>query len=96
MIPLAAGTASFALLLLFIVVICAFKRRRKAEELAPEIFFTKKKNIFQKTCEKNTNRERGLSKGDPQCELLDPNMYFGGSEKKFLPVILGPRDEIVV
>lgn len=83
-------------MLLLFVCIYAFKKRRKAEKLNSEIFFTKKKNVFQKPVEKNTNRERSLSKGDPHCELLDPNMYFEGSGKKFLPLVLHPRDEIVV
>ena len=79
MVPLAGGTASLALLLLVILLLYAYKRRRKAEQLAPETFFTKKKNeLFVEKCgyEKNTNRERNISKGDPYCELLDPNMYI--------------------
>lgn len=101
LIPLAGGTASLALLLLFILIIFAYKRRQKAEDLGPEIYirniYTKKKNVFQKTVEKNTNRERSISKGDPQCELLDPNMYFDEPvKKKFMPIMLGARDDLVV
>ena len=97
MIPLASGTASLALALLLILLLYAYRRRRKPEQLAPETFFTKKKNeLFEKNSyEKNTNRERSISKGDLCCELLDPNMYIDGPAcKKFMPMILGSaRDD---
>ena len=97
MIPLASGTASLAFFLLIILVLYAYKRRRKAEQLASETFFTKKKNqlFVEKTgYEKNTNRERSVSKGgDPYSELLDPNMYIDVLDqppcKKFIPMMLG-------
>lgn len=96
MVPLASGTASLAFVLLLILLLYAYKRRQKAEQLAPETFFTKKKNqLFVEKCgyEKNTNRERNISKADPYCELLDPNMYIDCSPpscKKFMvPMMLG-------
>lgn len=97
MIPVASGTASLALVLLLILLLYAYRRRRKPEHLTPETFFTKKKNeLFEKSSyEKNTNRERSISKGDLCCELLDPNMYIDRPAcKKFMPIILGSmRDD---